>query len=125
MSHETPEAAAAIEDLGYRLRRARRDAGELSLRDLSRRTNHAASPSTVQRALSGKVLPAWRVVDALLRLGFGIDKQTVDTEWRPLWVAAKDLVDPLDPPVRPVDPDTRAGSAVVHITTARAHLRTA
>lgn len=93
-----PNAKAAISDFAFRLRRARRDAGELSLRELAQRMKFRGSASTLQRAFAGNVLPAWPLVEALLESGCGVPAETVRSEWLPCWVAAKDVVDPLDEP---------------------------
>ncbi|GAA3891334.1 hypothetical protein GCM10022243_65270 [Saccharothrix violaceirubra] len=96
MPSPSPEVASAIADFAYELRRARRDAGELSLRDLARRMEHKGSPSTLQRAFKGAVLPSWRIVEALLSNGLDIPRDVIIRDWRPRWVAVKDLVAPLD-----------------------------
>ncbi|MEU3646433.1 helix-turn-helix transcriptional regulator [Lentzea sp. NPDC034063] len=102
--------AAAVEVFAFHLRRARRDAGDLSLRQLADRIGRSASrgwgsSSTLQRAFAGRSLPSWPVVEALLVDGFGIDHERVHQEWRRRWVEVKDLVEPLDPPF-PKDPKT-------------------
>lgn len=107
------EVSKAIQTFAYRLRRARRDAGELSLRDLAQRIEFRGSPSTLQRAFAGNVLPSWPVVQALLIRGFDLDKEVVRSEWLPRWVAVKDLEDPLDPPFLADEGDTNADGVVV------------
>lgn len=97
MSNTDSEVARAIHDFAYRLRRARRDTGELSLRELARRMSFRGSASTLQRAFAGSTLPAWPIVEALLTNGFNIPAQIVRDEWLPAWVAVKDLEDPLVP----------------------------
>lgn len=96
-------AASAIRMFAWQLLRARRDAGDLSFRQLATRiqkgqTEGWGSRSTLQRAFAGDVLPSWPVVEALLVDGFNISEDVVQQQWRPLWVKVKDLVEPLDPP---------------------------
>ncbi|XVS64672.1 hypothetical protein ACQPYE_00995 [Actinosynnema sp. CA-299493] len=102
-SHDNPKVAAEISAFAYRLRRARRDAGEPSLRELARRIQFQGSVSTLQRAFAGGNLPTWRVVEALLITGLGLDRERVQQDWRPVWVAIKDLQDPLEPPAPVAD----------------------
>src|SRR5690349_12017480 len=85
-----------IHRFAIRLRRARRNAGDLSLRELVRRMNGRASASTLHRAFEGMKLPAWPVVERLLIDGCGLTPDEVRTDWLPTWVAVKDLIDPLD-----------------------------
>lgn len=107
------KVAEAIETFAYRLRRARRDAGELSLRELARRIDFRGSPSTLQRAFAGHTLPSWPVVQALLIRGFELDPDVVRREWLPRWVAVKDLEDPLDPPALGTPEAGDSGGTVV------------
>ena len=100
---QNPEVAQAIEDFAFLLRRARREAGELSMRDLAELMNHRGSASTLQRAFAGNTLPSWPVVEALLVKGLNVPAETVRRDWLPAWVAVKDLESPLHPPVRSVD----------------------
>ncbi|SDD44298.1 helix-turn-helix domain-containing protein [Actinokineospora iranica] len=98
MPHPNQDLAAAIADFAYQLRRARRDAGDLPLRQLVRRMGHSTSFSTLHRAFEGKTLPSWAVAEALLVQGCRLSEDTVRGEWLPRWVAVKDLIDPLEPP---------------------------
>jgi hypothetical protein len=100
---QNPEVAQAIEDFAFRLRRARRDAGERSLRDLAQRMSFRGSASTLQRAFAGDTLPTWPVVEALLSKGFNVPAEIVNDEWLPLWVAVKDVESPLLPPAHRAD----------------------
>jgi hypothetical protein len=102
--------------LSYRLCRKRRDTGEYSLRELSRRMRYPASPSTLHRALQGETLPAWPVIESLLVDGFGVATQTVRTEWLPLWVAAKDAQDPIATPAELSAADTNRLAAATPTT---------
>ncbi|ACU35217.1 hypothetical protein KCV87_14115 [Actinosynnema pretiosum subsp. pretiosum] len=95
MPHSDPEIARAVEEFALSLRRARREAGEPSLRELAHRTRPRGSISTFQRAFAGSALPSWDTVDALLRAGLGQPAGQVDAVWRPRWIVVKDLLSPL------------------------------
>ena len=122
MSHKDSQVSAdavasAVKLFAFKLCRARRDAGQLSLRELAARIELShnrgwGSSSTLQRAFAGNALPSWPVVEALLVDGFGLAPETVRSEWLPQWVAVKDLEDPLDHPF-PTEPGGRNADGVV------------
>ncbi|GAA2675792.1 MULTISPECIES: hypothetical protein [Actinosynnema] len=95
MPHSDPEIARAVEEFALSLRRARREAGEPSLRELAHRAKPRGSISTFQRAFAGNALPSWDTVDALLHAGLDQSAEQVDQVWRPRWIAVKDLLSPL------------------------------
>lgn len=99
-----------------KLRRARRQHGDLPYRELAARTRFV-SASTLHRAMQGTKLPTWPVVEHLLVGGFGLAADTVREEWLPLWVAAKDAMDPIDEPGESSSGSSEAGDDKLAVET--------
>jgi hypothetical protein len=96
-----------VERFAHQLLVAKRRAGDLSCRELSRRIarRHAdvttASASSITRAFKGKTLPKWDLVRALL-LELDIPGEDLP-DWRQMWLAAREQEDPIgiDPSDQP------------------------
>ena len=74
------------------LRRARREVGDPSYRELARRTKY--SISSISRTLNGTTFPRWGFTELLLR-SFGVDEEQIGGHWRRCWIEAAEAVSPL------------------------------
>jgi transcriptional regulator with XRE-family HTH domain len=83
------------ESFAMALRRTRREAGDPSYRSLAHRTHY--SPPTITRALSGRSLPSWDFTAAILT-ALGVPKERITTQWREMWIRARDQHRPLTLP---------------------------
>lgn len=76
------------------LETARRDAGPLSMRQISRKIERefhsSVTPATISRMLSGKNVPRWETVRYFL-LACSVSEVETETEWRTKWQRLHDL----------------------------------
>jgi transcriptional regulator with XRE-family HTH domain len=74
------------------LRRARREAGDPSYRELARRTKY--SISSICRTLNGTTFPRWAFTELLLK-SYGISEEQIRGHWRRIWLETAEAVSPL------------------------------
>jgi transcriptional regulator with XRE-family HTH domain len=86
------------------LRRARREAGDPSYRELARRTGY--SISSISRTLTGATFPRWAFTELLLN-SLGLSQEQVQGLWRRRWLEAAEAVSPLG--VNPGQDEVPAG----------------
>jgi hypothetical protein len=100
----SPEARAAINEFRMKLRVQRRQVGDPSLRGMAVRINkpnsrygRRTSASALQRALkTGRRLPDWELVEAMLGDGMGLEAEVIENVWRPDWIKVRDLEEPIN-----------------------------
>ncbi|MFF7561481.1 hypothetical protein ACFZB4_16050 [Streptomyces pseudovenezuelae] len=80
------------EQLRARLARLRREGGDVSTREIARRSHGAVSHTTVHQVLRGKSVPSWRSLAAIVAV-LGGD----EGEFKLLWMAARDAEEVAQP----------------------------
>lgn len=82
----------AADRFALSLRRARREAGDPSYRELAGRTGY--SISSISRTLNGATFPRWAFTGLLLK-SFGVSQEQIQGYWRRRWLEAAEAVSPL------------------------------
>ena len=98
------ETQLDIQGFAIRLRRARRQDGDPSYRNLHRQMDY--SISSISRVLSGQSFPRWEFTERFLR-ACHVSEQEINGPWRSRWIAVAGLVSPLGGDV-PTDSETGA-----------------
>jgi hypothetical protein len=81
------------------LKRIRRDAGDISYRDIQRLSGRSISATSVCRLLAEPTkLPGWQLIKSYL-IGCGVDQKTIDS-WFTRWRELADLIEPIAQPER-------------------------
>jgi transcriptional regulator with XRE-family HTH domain len=86
------ESQNEISKFAMSLRRARREAGDPSYRELARQTTY--SISSISRTFNGATFPRWRFTELLLK-SCGVGDEQIGGYWRRRWLQAAEALSPL------------------------------